>query len=126
MIKMKIIKFMLIQLLKLKLKDLCQILMKIMKLKLDNEKNSRINSLKMEMILKNQSKIYKKESKNEEFIEFYINDNNKNVIYNLKATIYTTKYNLFSFIPKWLFIPVFKFVKCIFFIYCVKTKYSHN
>ena len=58
-----------------------------MKLKLDNEKYSRINSLKMEMILKNQSKIYKKGSKNEEFIEFYMNDNNKNAIYNLKATL---------------------------------------
>lgn len=74
-----------------------------MKLKLDNERNSRINSLEMEIILKNQSKLYKKGSKNEEFIEFYINDNNKNSIYNLKDnTIYTTKYNLFSFIPKGL------------------------
>jgi len=59
-----------------------------MELKLDNEKNSRINSLKMKMILKNQSKIYKKGSKNKEFIEFYINNNNKNDIYNLKATLY--------------------------------------
>ena len=74
-----------------------------MKLKLANERNSRINSLEMEIILKNQSKLYKKGSKNEEFIEFYINDNNKNSIYNLKDnTIYTTKYNLFSFIPKGL------------------------
>ena len=76
---------------------------KKMKLKLDNEKNSRIHSLDMEMILKNQSQIYKKGSKHEEFIEFYINDNNRNSIFNLKDnTITTTKYNLFSFIPKGL------------------------
>ena len=76
---------------------------KEMKLKLDNEKNSRINSLEMEMILKNQSKLYKRGSKHEEFIKFFINDNNRNAIYNLKDnTITTTKYNLFSFIPKGL------------------------
>ena len=73
------------------------------KLKLDNEKNSRINSFEMEMILKNQSKLYKKGSKQEKFIEFYINDNNKNSIYNMiDNTISTTKYNLFTFIPKGL------------------------
>ena len=74
------------------------------KLKLmDNEKNSRINSLEMEMILKNQSKLYKKVTKQEKFIEFDINDNNKNSIYNFSDnTISTTKFNLFTFIPKGL------------------------
>ena len=68
-----------------------------------NEKNRRINSIEMEMLLKNQSKLYKKETKKEKFIEFYINDNNKNSIYNFSDnTITTTKYNLFTFIPKGL------------------------
>ena len=76
---------------------------KNLKLKLDNKKNSRINSFEIEMLLKNQSRIYKKGRKPEKFIEFYINDNNKNSIYNLKDnTITTTKYNLFTFIPKGL------------------------
>jgi len=45
----------------------------------------------------------KKEIKKEKFIKFFINDNNKNVIYNMKDnTITTTKYNLYTFIPKGL------------------------
>ena len=41
--------------------------------------------------------------KQEQFIEFYINNNHKNRIYNFKDnTIKTTKYNLFTFIPKGL------------------------
>jgi len=45
----------------------------------------------------------KKEIKNEKFIKFFINDNNKNDLYNMKDnTITTTKYNLYTFIPKGL------------------------
>jgi len=41
--------------------------------------------------------------KQDQFIEFYINNNRKNKIYNFKDnTITTTKYNLFTFIPKGL------------------------
>ena len=45
----------------------------------------------------------KKEIKKEKFIKFYINDNSKNYLYNMKDnTITTTKYNIFTFIPKGL------------------------
>ena len=45
----------------------------------------------------------KKEIKSENFISFYINDNIKNYLYNFKDnTITTTKYNIFTFIPKGL------------------------
>jgi len=76
---------------------------KKIKYKLENEKNSRINSFEMENLLKNQSKLCKKRSKQEKFIDFFINDNNKNSIYNLHDnSLTTTKYNLFTFIPKGL------------------------
>ena len=42
-----------------------------------------------------------KNTKKEEFFEFFINNNNKNKSYYLKDnTITTTKYNIFTFIPK--------------------------
>jgi magnesium-transporting ATPase (P-type) len=61
------------------------------------------NSFKMDNLLANQTKSETRESKQEQFIEFYINDNNSNKIYKLKDnTITTTKYNIFTFIPKGL------------------------
>ena len=61
-------------------------------------------SFKMEKLLANHTKTESRESKlQEEFFEFYINDNNSNKIYKLKDnTISTTKYNIFTFIPKGL------------------------
>ena len=61
------------------------------------------SSYKMEKLLEKQSKLETKEHKKEEFFEFYINDNNRNKVYKLKDnTISTTKYNIFTFIPKGL------------------------
>ena len=61
------------------------------------------SSFKMDKLLDNQTKSETRESKQEQFIEFYINDNNSNKIYKLKDnTITTTKYNIFTFIPKGL------------------------
>ena len=61
------------------------------------------SSYKMEKLLEKQSKLETKEHKKEEFFEFYINDNNRNRIYKLKDnTVSTTKYNIFTFIPKGL------------------------
>ena len=58
----------------------------------------------MDKLLLKQLKIDSKDEKQEEFIEFYINDNKKNKLYYyLKDnTISTTKYNIFTFIPKGL------------------------
>ena len=54
------------------------------------------NDKKLKLKLNNENK--------EQFMEFYINDNIKNSIFNLKDnTISTTKYNIFTFIPKGLF-----------------------
>ena len=61
------------------------------------------SSYKMEKLLEKQSKIETKSEKKEQFFEFYINDNHKNRIFKLKDnTITTTKYNIFTFIPKGL------------------------
>ena len=61
------------------------------------------SSYKMEKLLEKQSKLETKEHRKEEFFEFYINDNNRNKVYKLKDnTISTTKYNIFTFIPKGL------------------------
>ena len=61
------------------------------------------SSMKMEKLLEKQSKIDTKEEKKEQFIEFYINDNIRNKPFKLKDnTIITSKYNVFTFIPKGL------------------------
>jgi len=61
------------------------------------------SSVKMEKLLEKQSKLETKNSKKEKFLEFYINNNEKNKIYNLKNnTITTTKYSIITFIPKGL------------------------
>ena len=73
----------------------------------NNSKNkSRSNdesSYRMEKLLEKNSKNDSTLDRQEKFIEFYINDNRKNIIYNLKDnTITTTKYNVLTFIPKGL------------------------
>ena len=61
------------------------------------------SSYRMEKLLEKQSKLDTKEEKKEQFLEFYINDNIKNKVYKLKDNrITTTKYNVFTFIPKGL------------------------
>ena len=61
------------------------------------------SSIKMEKLLEKQSKLDTKNSKKEKILEFYINNNEKNKIYNLKNnTITTTKYSIVTFIPKGL------------------------
>ena len=72
------------------------------KISLNIEKSNEIIPLKLEN-LNSQSIIHRKNTKQEEFIVFYINNNKRNLIYKLKDnTISTTKYNIFTFIPKGL------------------------
>ena len=61
------------------------------------------SSYRMGKLLEQNLKIKSNSEKEEQFIEFYINDNIKNKQYKLKDNyISTTKYNLFTFIPKGL------------------------
>ena len=61
------------------------------------------SSYKMEKLLEKQSKLDTKNAKKEQFFEFFINDNHRNRIYKLRDNaITTTKYNIFTFIPKGL------------------------
>ena len=60
------------------------------------------SSFKMDKLSVKQTK-FTKESREEQFFEFYINDNEKNLEFKLKNNnISTTKYNFFTFIPKGL------------------------
>ena len=66
-------------------------------------KSNEESSYRMEKLLEKNSKNESTFDKQENFLEFYINDNKKNIIYNLKDnTITTTKYNILTFIPKGL------------------------
>ena len=61
------------------------------------------SSYRMEKLLEKQSKCESRLEKKEQFFEFYINNIKRNKIYNLKSNkITTTKYNVFTFIPKGL------------------------
>ena len=61
------------------------------------------SSFRMEKLLDKNFKIETNNERQEKFLEFYINDNIKNKEYKLKDNyISTTKYNLFTFIPKGL------------------------
>ena len=74
------------------------------------------SSYKMKKILEKQSKIDTKDVK-EQFLEFYINDNIKNKIYKLKDnTVSTTKYNLFTFLPKGLLLQFSRLSNIYFLI----------
>lgn len=79
----------------------------ILSMNLNREKSKDLkemdSSVKIDRLLDKQSKSDKRSSKKEKFLEFYINDNTKNKIFNLKDnTIITTKYNIFTFLPKGL------------------------
>jgi len=79
----------------------------ILSMNLNREKSKDLkeldSSVKIDRLLDKQSKSDKRSSKKEKFLEFYINDNSKNKIFNLKDnTISTTKYNIFTFLPKGL------------------------
>ena len=61
-------------------------------------------SNKMDKSFLKNTKIESRDTKEDQFIEFYINDNKKNMEYHLKNNnITTTKYNLITFLPKGLF-----------------------
>ena len=69
--------------------------------KILNDEKEEIREIKGKKEKK--EKKLKQEKKDEKFIEFYINDNIKNSVYKLKDnTLTTTKYNIFTFIPKGL------------------------
>jgi hypothetical protein len=70
----------------------------------ENKNNNGKSSKKINKLLLKQLKNESKNEKQEQYIEFYINNNKKNKLYyNLKDnTISTTKYNIFTFIPKGL------------------------
>ena len=77
---------------------------KINKESLNNLSKSREieSSFKMDKLLILQTKTTK-DTRAEQFLEFYINNNLKNKVFKLKDnTISTTKYNIFTFIPKGL------------------------
>ena len=66
-------------------------------------KSNEESSYRMEKLLEKNSKNESTFDRQEKFLEFYINDNEKNKIYELKDnTITTTKYNILTFIPKGL------------------------
>ena len=72
---------------------------------ISKNKNKEINSSKkMDKMLLKQLKFDSRDEKQEEFLEFYINNNKKNKLYYYlkNNTISTTKYNIFTFIPKGL------------------------
>ena len=74
------------------------------------------SSYKMKKLLEKQSKIDTKDEK-EHFLEFYINDNIKNKIYKLKDnTVSTTKYNVFTFLPKGLLLQFSRLSNIYFLI----------
>ena len=61
-------------------------------------------SNKMDKSFLKNTKIESRDTKEDQFIEFYINDNKKNIEYHLKNNnITTTKYNFITFLPKGLF-----------------------
>ena len=80
---------------------------KVISINLNRSKSRDIrdveSSYRMDKLLEKQSKCETKSDKKEQFFEFYINNNNANKIYKLKNNlISTTKYNVFTFIPKGL------------------------
>ena len=61
------------------------------------------SSFKLDKLSVKQTKIETRDTREDQFFEFYINDNKKNLEYKLKNNnISTTKYNIFNFFPKGL------------------------
>ena len=72
-------------------------------------KSNGESSCRIQKMIEKNSKIDLTIDKQEKFLEFYINDNKKNKVFNLKDnTITTTKYNLLTFIPKGLLFQFFR------------------
>ena len=70
---------------------------------LDISMLNKENSYQMDKILENHGRAETREAKQEHFFEFYINNNGKNRIFKLSDnTINTTKFNIFTFLPKGL------------------------
>ena len=70
---------------------------------LDVSMLNKESSYQMDKILERHAKIEPKETKQEHFFEFFINNNSKNRMFKLNDnTICTTKFNFFTFIPKGL------------------------
>ena len=70
---------------------------------LDVSMLNKDSSYQMDKLLEKNAKIEPKETKQEHFFEFFINDNIKNRMFRLNDnTICTTKFNFFTFIPKGL------------------------
>ena len=66
-------------------------------------KSNGESSCRIQNLIERNTKIDSTNDKQEKFLEFYINDNKKNKVYNLNDnTITTTKYNILTFIPKGL------------------------
>ena len=76
----------------------------VLSVPLSNRKSrDKESSYRMENLLEKKSKGESSYERQEQFFEFYINDNIRNKDYKLKDNyISTTKYNLFTFIPKGL------------------------
>ena len=70
---------------------------------LDISMLNKESSYQMYKMLENHGKVDTKETKHEHFLEFYINNNAKNKSFKLcDNTINTTKFNVFTFLPKGL------------------------
>ena len=70
---------------------------------LDVSMLNKESSYQMDKILEKNSKMEPKETKQEHFIEFFINNNSRNRMFRLNNnTICTTKFNAFTFLPKGL------------------------
>ena len=82
----------------------------ILSVKLSKRKSHEVeSSFKIENILDNNLKLETSCDKQEQFIEFNINDNIGNKMYKLKNNwINTSKYNIFTFIPKGLLFQFYR------------------
>ena len=82
-----------------------------------NENNLEIESLGIKKEISEQEYDYVKKINFEKMIKFNINNNEKNKIYKFKNNaISTTKYNIFTFIPKGLLCQFYRFSNVYFLI----------
>ena len=74
-----------------------------------SKKRSQESSYRIENLLDNNLKLETSCDKQKQYIEFNINDNIGNKVYKLKNNyISTTKYNIFTFIPKGLLFQFYR------------------
>ena len=89
----------------------------VLSVQLSKRRSHDESSYRMENLLDKNLKIESSYEKQEQFIEFYINDNNRNKEYKLKDNyISTTKYNIFTFLPKGLLFQFFRLSNVYFLI----------